>query len=238
MESNERKHSFRLLVLITTPKLADKATEFFKKSPLPLQYRFSAEGTASSEIMDMLGLGSIDKCVLTAAMPQHTAFNTLKKIGKELRLHTVNSGVAFTVPLNGANNLMLRILAENEDDSDIQCERDTKIMTDNKYSLIAAVVNRGFSEDVMESVRVAGAKGGTVIKSNRIGNGEAAGFWGLSSREEKEIVLIISKAESKLALMKCISESCGMHSDAKGVVFSLPIDAVEGLGGAEKSTKQ
>ena len=47
----EKKASFQLLTVITTPKLAERAAEMFKKGALPLQYRFSAEGTASSEIM-------------------------------------------------------------------------------------------------------------------------------------------------------------------------------------------
>ena len=44
---HEKKVSFQLLVLITTPKLAEHAAEMFKKGALPLQYRFNAEGTAS-----------------------------------------------------------------------------------------------------------------------------------------------------------------------------------------------
>ena len=44
----EKKVSFQLLTLITTPKLAEKAAEMFKKGALPLQYRFNAEGTAAS----------------------------------------------------------------------------------------------------------------------------------------------------------------------------------------------
>ena len=45
---NEKKVSFQLLVLIATPKLADRAAEMFRKGALPLQYRFHAEGTATS----------------------------------------------------------------------------------------------------------------------------------------------------------------------------------------------
>ena len=65
---NTKKLSFQLLTLITTPKLAEEAAEMFKQGALPLQYRFNAEGTASSEIMDILGLGSIDKCVLISSL--------------------------------------------------------------------------------------------------------------------------------------------------------------------------
>ena len=40
----EKKVSFQLLTLITTPKLAEKAAEMFTKGALPLQYRYNAEG--------------------------------------------------------------------------------------------------------------------------------------------------------------------------------------------------
>ena len=45
---NTKKLSFQLLMLITTPKLAEEAAEMFKQGALPLQYRFSAEGTAEN----------------------------------------------------------------------------------------------------------------------------------------------------------------------------------------------
>ena len=77
---HEKKVSFQLLVLITTPKLAEHAAEMFKKGALPLQYRFNAEGTASSEIMDMLGLGSIDKSVLVSMVPKHLSPILMEKL--------------------------------------------------------------------------------------------------------------------------------------------------------------
>ena len=70
MNQNEKIPSFRLFMLITTPKLAERAAEVFRKGAIPIQYRLNAEGTASSEIMDVLGLGSIDKRVLVSIMPK------------------------------------------------------------------------------------------------------------------------------------------------------------------------
>ena len=102
-------------------------------------------------------------------------------------------------------------------------------MSDTNYSLVAAIVSRGFSGDVMETVRGAGAKGGTVIHSRRIGNEDVTNFWGLSVQDEKEIVLILTESANKVALMKCIGESCGMHSEAQGIVMSMPIDSVAGI---------
>lgn len=225
-----KKASFQLLTLITTPKLAERAAEIFKKGALPLQYRFSAEGTASSEIMDMLGLGSIDKSVLISMIPKGLSDVLLDKLRSELRLNTANSGIAFTIPLSGANNLILRILAQNTGMEVPNIEgKEENIMSETKYSLVAAIVNRGFSGDVMETVRAAGAKGGTVIHSRRIGNEDVKSFWGLSDQDEKEIVLILTESANKLTLMQCIGENCGMHSDAQGIVMSMPIDSVAGI---------
>ena len=81
---NEKKVSFQLLVLIATPKLADRAAEMFRKGALPLQYRFHAEGTATSEIMDVLGLGNIDKSVLISMIPKNLSEILLNKLNSEL----------------------------------------------------------------------------------------------------------------------------------------------------------
>ena len=215
---HEKKVSFQLLVLITTPKLAEHAAEMFKKGALPLQYRFNAEGTASSEIMDMLGLGSIDKSVLVSMVPKHLSPILMEKLYTELQLHKANTGIAFTIPLNGANNMILRIL-------DHDAGKDV-LNTSGKEENI---VNSGFSDDVMKAVRAAGATGGTVIRSRRIGNEEATGFWGLSVQDEKEIVLVLTESANKVALMQSLGESCGMHSAAQGIFMSMPIDSVAGL---------
>lgn len=230
MENHEKTPSFQLLVLITNPKLADKATRIFRKSTLPVQYRLNAEGTASSEIMDMLGLGSIDKCILMSTVPRQLGDAMLTRLRQELHLGAVNSGIAFTIPLTGMNKLLMRMLTKSDEENAVHNIRKVgNIMSDTKYALIVATVNIGFSGDVMDAAKAAGASGGTVIHSRWIGNEEVAVSWGLSMQQEKEIVLILSEEEKKVEIMSGISEKCGMRSDAKGLVMSLPIDAVMGL---------
>lgn len=230
MDKADRNQSLQLLMLITTPKLADKAADMFRKGSLPLQYRIQAQGTATSEIMDMLGLGNPDKCVLISMIPKGFADVMLHKLRSELRLGTVNSGIAFTIPLTGVNSLIMRMLTKNTYDTMRHgAGKGEKTMTEAKYTLISAIVNRGFSGDVMDAARGVGAAGGTVIRSNRIGTEEVTEFWGLSVQEEKEIVLILAAAEDKVKIMRKISENCGMNSEAKGIVMSLPIDSVMGF---------
>ena len=185
-------------------------------------------GTANSEIMDMLGLGSIDKSVLVSMVPKHLSPILMEKLYTELQLHKANTGIAFTIPLNGANNMILRILDHDAGKDVLNTSgKEENSMSETKHSLVAAIVNSGFSDDVMKAVRAAGATGGTVIRSRRIGNEEATGFWGLSV--QKEIVLVLTKSDNKVALMQSLGESCGMHSAAQGIFMSMPIDSVAGL---------
>ena len=108
-------------------------------------------------------------------------------------------------------------------------ERKEADMTENAYSLIMAIVNQGFSEEVMNAARPKGASGGTVFHSRRIGNEEAMKFWKISVQEEREVVLILAQKEDKLAIMQEIGKQCGMNSKAQGIVMSLPVDGIAGL---------
>lgn len=226
----ERHDTYQLLMLIATPKLADKAAEMFLKSALPIQYRLGAEGTASSEIMDTLGLGSTDKGVLISTVPESFGRVMLGMLHSELRLDAVNSGIAFTISLTATSKLLLQMMQKTaEDSTQPENGKGVNTMTGRTHTLIATIVNRGFSSEVMDAARAAGAGGGTVIHSRSIDSEEATAFWGLSAQEEKEIVLILAEVERKVAIMSAISDKCGMHSEANGIVLSLPIDSVMGL---------
>ena len=229
MENNE-KRSFQLLVLIASTKLTDQAAEIFKKSSLPIQYRLHGQGTASSQIMDTLGLGSSAKGVLISTVPDSFGKIMMGLLHSQLRLDSVNSGIAFTIPLTAVNKLLFRMMthtAETIERSDI--ERNVYYMPESKYVLISAVVNRGFGGEVMDAARAAGARGGTLLYSRSIGSEEASGFWGLGVHEEKEIILILADHEMKVGIMRTVSEKCGMHSEAQGIVMALPVDSIMGI---------
>ena len=233
MNFNVRHVPLRILILMTTPKRSEKAADMFRKGAVPIQYQWNAVGTASSEMIDILGLGTPDKRIIISILPKPFADDMLKKLKTELRIGAVNSGIAFTLPMSGVNNLIFRLL-ENLNGGEMQLSeaanrKDEIKMADMKYALVVAVVNQGYSEEVMDVAKKAGASGGTVVPGRRIGNQEAMGFWGMGIQEEKEMLFIIIENENKLKLMQAIGEHCGIHSEAKGLVVSLPIDSVIGL---------
>lgn len=229
MRMNEKTVPLRILAVITMPRLSKKALELFRRGNVPVQYEWHGLGTASSEMMDILGLGTPEKRVLITMLPKPFADRMGRKLKEAAVIGTKNSGIAFTLPMSGANHLLLQMLEALQGEE--TNERGKSGMEDMKYALIAAVVNQGYSENVMEAARGAGAGGGTVIPGRRTGSEEAIQFWGMSIQEEKEMILIITEQENKLKIMQAISAKCGLHSEADGLVLSLPIDTVIGGNG-------
>ena len=152
MSTEKMRASFRLLMLIATPKLTDKALLLFEKGKLPMQLQAYAHGTASREMMDMLGLDSGEKSLLLTMMPKTDADDLLIRLRRELRLGLSGSGIAFTVPISGANKRVLQMVQQ-------VCQEKPKpemrraLMQENDYQIIVALVNQGYSEEVMAAAQ-------------------------------------------------------------------------------------
>ena len=230
MKEKNVKSVARLLFLICTPKLAERATKLYEADSIPLHYRMSAAGTASSEMRDILGFENTEKVAMLSILSREAAKETLTRLRRGLKIGSTNSGIAFTVPITGLSMLVLRMIENAKSPAENNEKRRANRMDNMKYSMIAAIVNQGYSENVMEAARAAGATGGTVIHSRSVGNDALAGAWGFAIEDEREIVMIVAESETKLAIMQAISDACGIKSDAKGIVVSMPIENVIGLG--------
>lgn len=219
-----------MLLLIATPKLVKKAVDLFNQGNVPLQYLFHAQGTASSEVMDMLGLDGVEKNILLSMMPKAYAGEMLSKLHKKLHLGMPNTGIAFTIAISGGSGRIVELIdALQPEVNRTLLERNESGMAGSEYYMIMAIVNQGFGEEVMNAVRPVGASGGTVFHSRGIGSAEAMKFWKISVQEEREVVIILAQKDDKLAIMEAISMNCGMQSEAQGIVLSLPVDNIVGL---------
>ena len=109
MRMNEKTVPLRILAVITTPRLSKKALELFRRGNVPVQYEWHGLGTASSEMMDILGLDAGKTCAADGA-PEAVCRPDGKKIKEAAVIGTKNSGIAFTLPMSGANHLLLQML--------------------------------------------------------------------------------------------------------------------------------
>ena len=96
-------------------------------------------------------------------------------------------------------------------------------MAENKHEVVVCIVNAGFSQNVMEAARGAGAKGGTVLRARGTANPEAEDFFHITVQPDKEVVLILVPADIKDALIKTVYKEAGLASEANGIIFSLPV---------------
>lgn len=218
-----------MLFLIATPKLVHKAVDLFKEGMVPVQYIMHAQGTASSEIMDMLGLGGVEKDLMLCMLPKALADKMLKKLRSKLHLGMPNTGIAFTVTMSSCSGHMIRLMESSQPQEEEPAGREEREEMERGYSAVMVIVNQGFSEEVMNAARPVGATGGTVFHSRRVGSEEALKFWGISIQQEREVVLILAKKEDKKAIMQEIHKKCGMQSKANGIVLSLPVDEIIGV---------
>ena len=64
-----------------------------------------------------------------------------------------------------------------------------------KLELVVCIINAGFSQNVVEVARNAGAKGGTIVRGRGTANPEAEEFFGLTIQPDKEVLLILVPAD-------------------------------------------
>ena len=97
-------------------------------------------------------------------------------------------------------------------------------MAEHEYELVVCIVNAGFSQNVMEAARAAGAQGGTIIRARGSANPEAEEFFNINIQADKEMVLILVPKAIKDDVLKAVYKDCGLGDDARGIAFSLPVN--------------
>jgi len=237
----------RLIIFIVDWNRANVISDVFLEEKVRLHFFSKGRGTASSEILDLLGIGAGDKAVMFCLEQQVLVQVLMKEVRKKLR-RGPGAGIAFTVPLSAINDPVLLIFkqsihknekiaaelaegleqkaSENSGQENRGESMENNIIT---HDLIVAAVNHGYSDELMNTAREAGASGGTVINARGQAHEGAVKFFGIPVQAEKELILILTSREKKVPLMKAICEAHGLNSSAQGIIFSLPVDNVMGL---------
>lgn len=102
------------------------------------------------------------------------------------------------------------------------------IFEKDDYKLVMTVVKRGFESEVLETAKKVGHFGATVMQAKGVSKIQRK-FLGFSIDPETTVVLMVVKDELVLELVKKIYSVVDFKSEAKGMVFALPISLVAGL---------
>ena len=224
----------KLLVVIVDRSERERLKNILNEKHAHFQYMFHAMGTASSEILKAFGLSGTEKAVGICIEPSFRAKQLLSAVAERMELTRPGNGIVFILPVSGISAMILGEFSKGTEERE---ERRAEYMgqdTKNnhqgaKFEMVVAVVNQGFSEIVMDSAHTAGARGGTIINARKIGAEDSAKFFGISLQADKEIIAILIPKSQKKELMQAICKSCGMKTEAHGIVISLPVESCSGI---------
>ena len=214
------------MVTITGRDQGERFSSMHKSEKIPVILVALGKGTASSEVLDCLGLEESDKIVLFTAVTGDVWKHVKKGMETKLNIDVPGTGISFIVPVSSmGGQKSLRFLPAGQEFE----KEEEAVLKDTEYELVIVVSDFGYTNMVMDAAREAGAGGGTVIHAKGTGMEKAEKFLGVSLASEKEITFIVARTEKKKDIMKAVMEKAGMESKAKSIVFSLPVADTAGL---------
>ncbi|MEI3140684.1 MAG: hypothetical protein V8S34_03415 [Lawsonibacter sp.] len=98
----------KLLVSIVERGHGVAMQRLYGKYQLFLHLQCAGRGTATSEIMDILGLGSTEKDVVLTFASQAPAAALLHDLDNDLRGRMGTAGIVFSLPLSALNGMYRR----------------------------------------------------------------------------------------------------------------------------------
>lgn len=225
----------RVLAVIIDRDKSRRLEDILREKHVHFHYMFHAMGTASSEILQAFGLSGTEKTVCLCMVPDFASETLLSAVSDRMELYRSGNGIVFTLPVSGisaavSNTFLSDQFSQQRERWQAAMDKQAEIVErEARFELVVAVVNHGFSEEVMDAARASGARGGTIVQARHADIEDAVKFYGISLQAEKEIVAILVPRDQKKALMQAISAACGIKSAAHGVVFSLPVENCAGI---------
>ncbi len=217
------------LYLMVTINGRERLADFisvYRENSVPLNYVALGRGTATNDMMGLLGLDDSAKSVILSVVTDGTWRRIKKILEQKIYIDVPGTGIAFTVPLSsvgGPRELEMLTAGQNFTRGDEESLKGTV------NELLLVICNSGYSETVMDAARTAGAAGGTVVHAKGTGTSQAEKFLGITLASEKDVIFIVTKTAEKKAIMSAIMTQAGTATRAGAIVFSLPVTDTAGL---------
>ena len=213
------------VITICNPKSLELLTEICSGLELAMTTVLHGRGTAVKSMLDILGIESSEKRILFTVADGAKTQKLIELAKERLYIGVPGHGMGVSVPIKSVGGGLTMAYLNGGDEN-------AKYTPNINYSyeLIVAVTNEGMTDTVMNAARSVGAAGGTVLHGKGTGDSGDERFLNVSIAKEKEIVLIVAKADKKADIMKAVIEKAGPSTEAGTIVFSLPVSDIAGFG--------
>lgn len=179
-------------------------------------------GTAPTEMMDIFGLGTKDKDIVISIGSESVVAGLMANFGTIFESHSKYGGLMIILKLAAINRILAEILSFNDDKNSEKGNGSMK--NEHHNNLIIISVNEGYSDDVMQIARKAGATGGTVIKGRLASIEQLADIGQADVDEEREILCILAPLNTSAQIMKDVNKEFGITSPANGIIVAIPTE--------------
>ncbi len=201
-------------------------TKLYGEHFVTTHFQSIGRGTASSELLEVLGFGGSERTVLISFGEGRCIDDLMERLDQGTTETAECKGIVASVPLTGMSRIMAALITE-----EIPEEMEGRnVETQGKNSLILIVANHGHTDEIMNTARAAGARGGTILRSRWAGPEDTEKFYGMQFQTEKEIVVIMTTAEKMAVIMETVNRKHGMKTEAGAMICSVGIDQTVRLG--------
>ena len=201
----------------------DKGQRLIKElenTNIKINFQSVGFGTAPTEMMDIFGLGTKDKDIIISLGDEEIVKDMMANFGEKFASHSKYGGLMIILKSSAASRVLTEVLSFN---SDKNIEKGNGAMKNEHHNnLIIISVNDGYSEDVMQVARKAGATGGTVIKGRLADIEQFADLRKTELDGEREILCILAPLNTSKQIMDEVNKQFGLSSDANGILFAIP----------------
>jgi hypothetical protein len=139
------KNSIQAVLTIAERGRGKHLAKWYTEQGVYFSFQCRGQGTASSELLDVLGVGSPEKDILISLTGAVLAGRLLEKI-EETDMRKWGSGIVCSVPVTGLNSTIATIFLHEQDGRTGGNNMDEH----KENSLILIAVNQGHTDDVME----------------------------------------------------------------------------------------
>lgn len=209
------------IITVVERGFANKVTDVYRARGVKMHHICAGRGSASSDIMERLGIGSSEKDVIFSYASGQGMERLVKSLSGNQGRNMGCRGIVIMQKLTAMNKLVVSaLMADDDKENEVHAEV-TQIVNN---TLILVTVNHGYTDDVMDCARAHGATGGTIMRSRFVGAEHMEQVHGLSVQEEKEMLMLVVDTAKRNAIMEAINEAFGMKSEAQAMICAMPVE--------------
>ncbi|HZJ57932.1 MAG TPA: P-II family nitrogen regulator [Clostridia bacterium] len=181
---------------------------------------FLGRGTIKNELLNILGIMDTRKEIFFTVIDEELEQTFYERVTGKFSLDRPSHGIAFSMPIKYCSRV----------DGSKNIRGPKKEGGYNLgYEAIFVVVDKGSIDDVLEASESAGSTGGTIIHGRGSGTKEKETLFNIQIEPEKEIVLILSKAQKTESIVGAIKARLNLNEPGTGIIFVMEVGRTVGL---------